>query len=202
MAMWTITGQAEKRLSQVVLILTVLVLASAIGIASLVYQNSRLQDQIAMFENNRIMIGLPDERGYFVSTNKIPKREVVDYAHGFVVNCYNWSPTSVNLNMEECQNRMDESLMLQRQSWISSRENQANRQQVSSVFIPDRRRLTPTDTGYEYTVEGPQQRLQGRNVYYRQRHRIVVNLRQGQPTVFRPLGLTVESWTDKCLDCK
>lgn len=202
MRMWTIVGQSEKRLAQVILVLTFMALAAAIAIAALVFQNSRLQDQIEVMENNRIMIGLPNERGYFVSTDTIPQREVLDYAHGFIVNCYNWSRASVETNMKECEDRMDESLALQRNSWVKSRIRQADKQQVSSVYIPDRRKLERTKTGYQYIVEGPQQRLQGRNIYYDQRHRITVNLRQGQPTVFRPLGLTVESWSDKCVDCE
>ena len=202
MQMWTITGQSEKRLAQVILVLTLLGVTAAIAIGALVFQNSRLQDQIALMENKRIMIGLPNERGYFVSTDTIPQREVLDYAHAFIVNCYNWSRASVETNMQECEDRMDESLALQRSSWISSRIRQADNQRVSSVYIPDRRKLERTKTGYQYIVEGPQQRLQGRNIYYSQRHRITVNLRQGQPTVFRPLGLTVESWSDKCVDCE
>lgn len=201
MQMWTIIGQNEKRLAQIVLILTVLALAAAIGIGALVFQNQRLHDQVEMLEGKRIMIGLPNEEGYFVSTDKIPRREVLDYAHGFVVNCYNWNRASVDVNMQECRDRMDESLALQRENWFDSRSRQAESQRVTSTYIPDRRKLERTSNGYRYIVEGPQQRLQGRTIYYSQRHRITVNMRQGQPTAFRPLGLTVENWSDKCVDC-
>lgn len=202
MQMWTATGKAEKRMALVVAALTGVALITIIGFAALIFQNTKLHDQIAFLESQRIMIGLPDERGYFVSTNTIPRREVEDYAHGFVVNCYNWSERSVDANMEECFNRMDETVAVQRESWSRARKQQASRQEVTSVYIPDRRQLTQTDNGYQYVVEGPQKRLQGRNLYYNQRHRITVNLRQGQPTVFRPLGLSVESWKDSCVDCK
>lgn len=202
MRMWTATGQAEKRISLVVAILSAVGLIAGITVASLVYQNSRLHDQIAHLESERIMIGLPDERGYFVSTNTIPRREVIDYAHGFVVNCYNWSAQSVDTNMDECTNRMDETLAVQKNQWERARKQQATNQQVTSVYIPHARQLKKSKTGYTYTVEGPQKRLQGRNLYYNQNHRLVVNLRQGQPTAFRPLGLTVESWSDTCLDCE
>lgn len=202
MQMWTVIGSSEKRLAQIVLLLALVSLACAVGIGALVFQNNRLHNQIADLEGQRIMIGLPDENGYFVSTDRIPEREVLDYAHGFVVNCYNWSRTSVEANMEECELRMDESLALQRSSFFTSRIRQANSQQVSSIYIPDRRRLERTESGYQYVVEGPHQRMQGRSIYYNQRHRITVNLRQGQPTIFRPLGLTVASWSDQCLDCE
>lgn len=202
MQMWTAIGSAEKRLALIVLCMSIVTLACAIAIAALAYQNSRLHDQVEALEGQRIMIGLPDERGYFVSTDRIPQREVLDYAHGFIVNCYNWSRTSVEANMEECELRMDDSLALQRSNFFSSRIRQANSQHVSSIYIPDLRKLERTDSGYQYVVEGPHQRMQGRAIYYDKRHRITVNLRQGQPTIFRPLGLTVASWSDQCLDCE
>lgn len=200
--MWTEKGKMEKLLSMFLGISIVMFLGLGAGIFSLVWQNAELHKQIAFLERNRIMIGLPNERGFFISTDKIPTRQIEQYAHGFIVNCYNWRQDSVDENLDECQARMDEALVVQRQDWIEARKKRAKNQGIMTIFIPSEKRLEKTEDGFRYTVRGNKQRLVGRNMYYDFKHEVVVEMYQGQPTYFRPLGLKVLSWTDKCLDCK
>lgn len=202
MKMWKATGQAERKVALMVATLTVFAITAAITIAVLATLIFRQYDRNAFLETQRIMIGLPDEKGYFVSTNSIPKREVMDFSQNFVVDCFNWAKLSATTNLSKCEEKMDESLAILNNNWLESRKKQASQQQVKSVYIPDLRRLEETKEGYEYTVRGTRDLYQGRSLYYSQLHEVTVELRQGQPTTFRPLGLVVSSWKDKCLDCK
>lgn len=188
---------------------TTIVAVSVIALLSIIiiYQYTALRSKDALIERlskERVMIGYPDERGYFVSASKLPERVILNYARGFTANMFNWSSYNVVENLEEARKLMTPSLANDHVKFFEEIIATSKRDAVSRRFeIKAYKSPIQIRGGYIVQFQGLVSEYFGQTPNGQPRETTVtVVMQRIEPTKSTPEGLQVSGISDKPVDLR
>lgn len=158
-------------------------------------QNFRLTGQNTDLANNRVMYGVPDERGTFVSVRKRPERVVRSFGEQYVLNLYNWqNEATARINFQAALAQMDARFVGETARALDDKAAQIGADLSSQTFIPtERGTVRETERGYVYAVRGSVVSYVGRTRESQYDLTVTVRMAKVAPSESNPFGLVVVS---------
>lgn len=124
------------------------VIALLVGVIAIQgYRSSRQDEIIRKLSEERVMIGVQNEDGVFVSVRKLPRYFVVRYARTFVNNLLVYGPEGVTLNIEEARRMMEAQLAIDYHQFFQETINEARKDYITQSF-------QIREDSFEETTEG------------------------------------------------
>lgn len=155
---------------------------------------------IAHLSSERIMIGMPQPDGTFISVDGRPREMIRDYADTFVRNLYNYDSDSVTTNFMQVMAMYDARQRNDIRERLADIRNEVVGDGLSQLFAPTDHQLRATDNGFEYRTRGTVYQYGGQLLVHERHLQVTVELASVPPTEADPLGVVVVRVSDRTLE--
>lgn len=196
---WVLWARIQRYMGQFLLgILSV----AALLVTVIIYQGHTIVSQnrtIEQLSSERIMIGMPQPDGTFVSVAERPKEMIRDYADTFVRNLYNYDPESVERNFMRVLAMYDHHQRRDIQPQLERIRAEVIEDGLNQLYTPHQHRTVTTDGGYEYQTRGIIYEYGGEMLVREREVEITIKVDRQPPTESDPLGVAVTSVREETL---
>ena len=195
---WHLLYKMDFAITRQTVLLAILVAALLVALFISGTVISSLSKQNAELSRDRTMIGLPNGRGLFVSTDKVPELIISRFAAAFAANFFNYTPESVEVNLDKARGMMTPHAALNYGSYFAQSRLVAKRDAVSQRFDVKNSKLEVAENGYVACFDGVMSSFSGNTpLHDPQRKTVVVWLTVVPFTESTPEGLEVGRVSDK-----
>lgn len=196
---YTWWAQFELRIGKINFIIFVILLVVIIDrIFTQVWIN-RISDTMEYQAKYRIMYGIANSDGVFVSVDKRPENLVAHFAESAMNNLYVNDKTSLKINFEELIKKYDPRTVESVKPDLEARAKNIITKEISTMFIPSSIRLVDNNNSYQYIAEGYYYEYAERIEILKKKIRIKIVTAKVPPTTVRYAGLTVYTITEETI---